>query len=128
MWMFCFIWICLLQESIILFCILGDKHIKYIIVWPAYTSLGHGQNFVQKDWVNGLSSHAPDEERIGSTIIIFVIKINVVLLKRKRWTQCDDCKEDFRGEEWLGEHVVLFMKRDLLKCDVCGKHFRRRST
>ena len=40
-----------------------------IIVWPAYTSLGHGQNFVQKDWVNGLSSHAPDEERIGSTII-----------------------------------------------------------
>ena len=41
-----------------------------IIVWPAYTSLGHGQNFVQKDWVNGLSSHAPDEERIGSTIIV----------------------------------------------------------
>ena len=30
---------------------------------------GHGQNFVQKDWVNGLSSHAPDEERIGITII-----------------------------------------------------------
>ena len=22
--------------------------------------------------------------------------------------------------------MVLFMKRDLLKCDVCGKNFRRR--
>ena len=38
------------------------------IVRPAYTSFGHGQNFVQKDWVNGLSFHGPDEERIGSTI------------------------------------------------------------
>ena len=36
---------------------------------PAYTSFGHGQNFVQKDWVNGISSHGLDKEEIG--IIIF---------------------------------------------------------
>ena len=36
---------------------------------PAYTSFGHGQNFVQKDWVNGRSSHGLDKEEIG--IIIF---------------------------------------------------------
>ena len=44
----------------------------YDIVWPAYTSFGYGQNFVQKDWVNGLSSHSPDEEGIGSTIYFYV--------------------------------------------------------
>ena len=49
-------------------CFFLQSIFENIIVWPAYTSLGHGQNFVQKDWVNGLSSHAPDEERIGSTI------------------------------------------------------------
>ena len=70
--------------------------------------------FVQKDWVNGLSSLGPDEEGIGSTIIIFCHKINVVLLKKKRYTHCGHCKEDFRGGECLEEHVVLFMKRDLL--------------
>jgi len=70
--------------------------------------------FFQKDWVNGMSPHGPDEEGIGSTIIIFYHKINVVLLKKKRCTHCDDCKEDFRGEECLGVHVVLLMKRDLL--------------
>ena len=36
---------------------------------------------------------------LEALLLYFVIKINVVLLKRKRWTQCDDCKEDFRGEE-----------------------------
>ena len=36
---------------------------------PAYTSFGHGQNFVQKDWDNGISSHGLDKEEIG--IIIF---------------------------------------------------------
>ena len=55
-----------------------------------------------------------DEEGIGSTIIIFCHKINVVLLKKKRYTHCGHCKEDFRGGECLEEHVVLFMKRDLL--------------
>ena len=62
---------------------------------PAYTSFSHGQNFVQKDWVNGISPHGPDEEGIGSTIIIFYHKINVVLLKKKRCTHCDDCKMDW---------------------------------
>ena len=70
--------------------------------------------------------YGPDEEGIGSTIIIFCHKMNVVLLKKKRYTHCGHCKEEFRGGECLEEHVVLFMKRDLLKCDVCGKHFRRR--
>ena len=70
--------------------------------------------FVQKDWVNGLSSFGPDEERIGSTIIIFWHEINVVLLKKKGYTHCGYCKEEFRGGECLEEHVVLFMKRDLL--------------
>ena len=42
------------------------------IVLPAYTSFGHGQNFVQKGWDNGKFSHGPDDERIGS--IIFLIK------------------------------------------------------
>ena len=70
--------------------------------------------FVQKDWVNGLSSLGPDEEGIGSTIIIFWHKINVVLLEKKRFTHCDDCKEDFRVVECLGVHVGLLMKRDLL--------------
>ena len=69
--------------------------------------------FVQKDWVNGLSSLGPDEEGIGNTIIVICHKINVVQLK-KRCTHCDDCKEDFRCGECLGEHVVIFMKRDLL--------------
>ena len=59
------------------------------MVWPAYTSLGHGQNFVQKDWVNGISPHGPDEEGIGSTIIIFYHKINVVLLKKKLGSNVD---------------------------------------
>ncbi len=36
---------------------------------------------------------------LEALLLYFVIKINVVLLKRKRWTQCDDCKEDFRGVE-----------------------------
>ena len=72
------------------------------------------QNFVQKDWVNGLSSLGPDEEGIRSTIIIFCHKINVVLQKKKRYTHCGHCKEDFRGGECLEEHVLLFMKRDLL--------------
>ena len=58
--------------------------------------------------------HGPVEEGIGSTIIIFYHKINVVLLKKKRCTHCDDCKEDFRVEECLGVHVGLLMKRDLL--------------
>ena len=63
---------------------------------------------------------------LEALLLYFVIKINVVLLKRKRCTHCDDCKEDFRGGELLEEHVVLFMNRALLKCDVCGKHFRNR--
>ena len=61
---------------------------------------------------------------LEALLLYFVIKINVVLLKGKRYTHCDDCKEYFRGGEWLGEHMVLFMKRDLLKCNVCGKHFK----
>ena len=40
------------------------------IVLPAYTSFGHGQNFVQKGWDNGKFSHGPDEERIGSIIFL----------------------------------------------------------
>ena len=39
------------------------------MVIPAYTSFGLGQNFVQKEWVNAISYHGPDEEEIG--IIIF---------------------------------------------------------
>ena len=39
------------------FCIWGEKHINNI-VWPAYTSFGYWQNFVQKDWVNGISPHS----------------------------------------------------------------------
>ena len=101
-----------------------------IIVWPAYTSLGHGQNFVQKDWVNGLSSHAPDEERIGSTIIMFCYKNKCSSTEeetrikcgfRRRCAHCHDCNKDFRGGECLGKHVVLFMKGSLLQWDVCGK-------
>ena len=155
MWKFCFIWICLLQESIILFCILGDKHIKYIIiprwklyfvrpwhselctiiVWPAYTSLGLGQNFVQKDWVNGLSSQGPDEERIGSTKIIFCHKNKCSSAEegngskcgfKRRSTHCGDCQEDFRGVEWFGRTCGAVHEGWLFQCDVCGKHFRRR--
>ena len=40
------------------------------IVLPAYTSFGHGQNFVQKGWDNGKFSHGPDDERIGSIIFL----------------------------------------------------------
>ena len=80
----------------------------FFLFWP------RTKYFVQKDWVNGLSSLGPDEEGIGSTIIIFCHKINVVLLKKKRYTHCGHCKEDFRGGECLEEHVLLFMKRDLL--------------
>ena len=42
-----------------------------------------------KDWVNGISPHGPDEEGIGSTIIIFYHKINVVLLKKKLGSNVD---------------------------------------
>ena len=54
------------------FCIWGEKHINNI-VWPAYTSFGYWQNFVQKDWVNGISSNSPDEEGIGNTIYFYVL-------------------------------------------------------
>ena len=125
-----------------------------IIVWPAYTSLGHGQNFVQKDWVNGLSSHAPDEERIGSTIIIFCHKNKcgsteeekmdpVWWLQRgfQRWgvtrRACGAIHEEGSAQVWclwkaLQKKGVpriacgAVHKGSLVECDLCGKHFRRR--
>ena len=117
------------------------------MVWPAYTSLGHGQNFVQKDWVNGISPHGPDEEGIGSTIIIFHHKINVVhplwWLQGglQRWgvsrSACGGTHEEGSTLVWcLWEALQkkgvprsscgAVHEGSLLKCDVCGKRFRRR--
>ena len=57
--------------------------ISYLkIVLPAYTSFGHGQNFVQKGWDNGKFSHGPDDERIGS--IIFLLLYSYLYKKEMR--------------------------------------------
>ena len=70
------------------------------IVLPAYTSFGHGQNFVQKGWDNGKFSHGPDDERIGS--IIFLkgrLKSHSILLFILGGVGgdylCDVCRKDY---------------------------------
>ena len=49
--------------------LLSTYHLFFDIVWPAYTSFGQGQNFVQKNWVNGIFSLGPD----GSTISLCIV-------------------------------------------------------
>ena len=38
--------------------------------------------------------------------------------------KCDFCGKDFRRREYLGEHLVLFMRDVLLYCDIWEKDCR----
>ena len=66
--------------------LLSTYHLFSDIVWPAYTSFGQGQNFVQKDWVNGIFSLGPDEEGIGSTISLCIIFCHLLNIHFNRWS------------------------------------------
>ena len=50
----------------------------------------------------------------------------MVLFMERDLLWCDVCGKDFRKREYLGGHVVLFKKGVCLSVMFEGKHFRRR--
>ena len=82
-------------------------------MWPAYTSFGLGQNFVQKDWVNGIFPLGPDEEGIGSTISL----INEF--------GCTKCDKSFCGLSGLFLHNKSVHEGVKYSCTECNYNARR---
>ena len=99
-----------------------SKIFVFLMWCRLYTSFGQGQNFVQKDWVNGIFSLGPDEEGIGSTISLCIFfchlfQCHLLNLHSKRWS--DQCNYKATEKGSLRQHIKSIHEGKQYPCVKC---------